>query len=324
MAVEITIVGLGQIGASIGLALEERKSLLHRVGHDKNPGTAKDAQKKGAVDDVQYNLPASVRKANIVLLCLPVSEIRPTLEIIAKDLQDGTVVMDTAPVKEPVVQWMQELLPEGCHYVGLTPAINPKYLFTSELGNDTIQKDLFKNSVITLSILPDTTEETLKLASDLIRLLGATPLFGDIIETDGLMSSTHLIPQLMAVALLNATVDRPGWHDARKLASGPFARLTSTVSKPDGFEALSEATLLNQKNVTRNLDDLIRALSDLRQDVDRGNRESLATRIEQAIAGRERWLKERFSADWSETTKPDFSEFPSIWERMFGIARKRK
>jgi len=324
MTVQITIVGLGQIGASAGLALAEHKSLLHRVGHDKEPEVAKKAQKMDAVDDIKFNLPSAVREAKIVLLSLPAHEMRATLEAIALDLPEGAVVMDTAPVKEAVAKWAQEILPEGRHYIGLAPAINPLYLHRTELGIEAADADLFKNGLISLNALPGTPGEAVKLASDLIHLLGATPLYGDIVETDGLMTSTHLIPQLLAVALLNAIVDQPGWNDARKLAGRPFATLTSAVVDQDGFEALTEAALLNQKNVTRVLDVLIGVLSGLRHDIAEGDREGVSDRIEQALAGRQRWLVERLSAEWSEGEKPDLSELPSVWERMLGSRKKRK
>ena len=62
------------------LALGERREDMKRVGHDISPEIAKRAQKMGALDDVKHNLPAAVRDANIVLLSLPVNEIRATLE----------------------------------------------------------------------------------------------------------------------------------------------------------------------------------------------------------------------------------------------------
>ena len=324
MTVQITIVGLGQIGASAGLALAEHKSLLHRVGHDKEPEAAKKAQKMGAVDDIKFNLPSAVREAKIVLLSLPAHEMRATLEIIAPDLPEGAVVMDTAPVKEAVATWAQEILPEGRYYVGLAPAVNPLYLHHSETGVDAATADLFKNGLISLNARPGVPEEAVKLASDLIHLLGATPVYGDMFETDGLMTSTHLVPQLMAVALLNAIVDQPGWNDARKLAGRPFAALTSAAAHQDGFEALTEAALLNQNNITRVLDTVIGVLGDLRQDIADGDRNGVSGRIEQALAGRQRWMVERLSAEWSEVEKPDLSELPSVWERMFGSRKKRK
>ena len=109
MSVQITIIGLGQVGSSIGLALAEQKS-IKRVGHDKDYGRARAAHKAGAVDETNVNLPSSVSNANIVLLCLPLSEIRETLKYIARDLQEGTVILDTAPAKATVAAWVNELV----------------------------------------------------------------------------------------------------------------------------------------------------------------------------------------------------------------------
>ncbi len=325
MTVQITIVGLGQIGASAGMALEQHKTILHRVGHDKSPETAKTAQSVGAVDDVKYNLPAAVREAKIVLLSLPLNEIRETLDVIAQDLPEGAVVMDTAPVKGAVAAWMQEKLPEGRYYVGLSPAINPEYLHRNELGVESATADFFQNGLISLNALPGTPEEAVKLATDLIHLLGATPLYGDMLETDGLMTSTHLVPQLMAAALLNAVVDQPGWSDARKLAGRPFAALTSALAYQDEIASLREAAVLNSENVARVLDVVIGSLQGLRNDIAEGKREDVTERLELALEGRRRWLAERMKANWPEGERPDMSKLPSIRERLLGsLGNSRK
>src|SRR5215211_8876438 len=112
MSVQITIVGLGQIGSSIGLALKAHEVNVHRVGHDKDPQAAKEALRLGAVDDVKYNLPASIREARIVILAVPLAEVRETLRVIAADLQEGTLVLDTAPAKATIAAWVKEILPQ--------------------------------------------------------------------------------------------------------------------------------------------------------------------------------------------------------------------
>ena len=134
MTIQITIIGLGQIGASLGLALAARKETIERVGHDREPGFAKQALKLGAVDRVEYNLPRAVEKADVVLLTMPHDQVRETLEIIAADLKEGCVVLDTAPVKGAVALSAGQLIPEGRHYVGLVPVINPKYLHETAAG----------------------------------------------------------------------------------------------------------------------------------------------------------------------------------------------
>lgn len=325
MTVQITLVGLGQIGASVGLALGTRRSDIRRVGHDKSFETAKKARKKGAVDDVKYNLPAAVRKANIVLLSLPMNEIRATLEVIAPDLPDGAVVMGIAPLQAPVAVWAQEILPEGRYYVGLVPAINPMYLHRIELGVDAAEEDLFDGCVVIPASLPGVPEAAVKLAVDLIEMLGAVPLFADISETDGLMTSAHIMPQLVAAAVLNAVIDQPGWKEARKLAGRPFAALASALAYQDEIKSLGEAATLNRENVARVLDMVIGSLQSLRDDIANGNREDVFERLETALDGHHRWFGERLRSNWSyanKVKKQDTPQIPSFWERLLGF-RKR-
>ena len=95
MTIQLTIIGLGQIGASIGLALAEKGELLQRVGHDRERRIANYAEKIGAVDRIENNLPRAVQNADLVVLSLPVDQIRETMEFIAEVLQEDCVVMDT-------------------------------------------------------------------------------------------------------------------------------------------------------------------------------------------------------------------------------------
>ncbi len=324
MSVQVTIVGLGQVGASVGMALGKHRAMLYRVGHDKEPQTAKAAEKKGAVDEVKFNLPASVRGAKIVVLGLPVGEIRSVLEVIAPDLPEGAVVMDTSPVKKPLAGWAKDLLLPGRYYVGLVPAINPLYLNRIESGVEAAQADLFHKGVVMLDAPPNTPEEAVRLAADLVRLLGATPVYADLDETDGLMAKMHLLPQLVAAALLNAVVDQPGWSDARKLAGRPFSALATALAYQDEVKSLAEATALNRENTARALDLVIGSLQGLRNDVMEGNRENVSERLELALEGHSRWLAERAKADWLEVEKPDLSAIPGIWERLLGSRENLK
>ena len=133
MSVQITIIGLGQVGTSIGLALAGQKN-IKRVGHDKDYQTARQAQKAGAVDEIMVNLPASVSGANVIIMSIPLSEVRETLGHIAQDLQEGTVILDTAPAKATVATWFNELMPQGRFYVGLVPAAGASHLHGIDLG----------------------------------------------------------------------------------------------------------------------------------------------------------------------------------------------
>lgn len=326
--INITIVGLGQIGASIGLALAEHSEMFNRVGHDLELGIARRAKKMGAVDRVAINLPSSVRKADIVLLCLPMDQIRETIELIAEDLREDAVVMDTGPVKEVVSAWAGEFFPEKRHYVGLTPVINPAYLHGLDSGIEAAHSDLFRDGLIAIVAPARAPSEAIKLAADLTRLLGANPFFADPMEIDSLMAATHTIPQLLSAALLNATIDRPGWREARKIAGRAYAEVTSPSAYFSEPKSLGKSSLFNRENVIRMVDGVIAELQTLRSDIEDEDDSSLETRLVRARNGRELWWRQRQAADWATeemsaamSTAPTGSE---VFGRLLGIRRKKK
>lgn len=321
MTVQITVVGLGQIGSSIGLALKARDLGLRIVGHDKDPQAAKEAQRIGAVDDVKYNLPASIRDAKIVILALPFAAIRETFATIAPDLQDGTLVLDTAPSKATVAAWAKELLPQGRYYIGLTPAINPEYLHGTEFGVKAARADLFDKGLVVVNAPTGTPGNVFNLVMELVGLFGAMPLLMDTAEADGIFAAIHMLPQLAASALLDTTADKPGWHEARKLAGRPYASVTSGVAYHDDVLSLRDSVLANRENVVRLLNNYITSLIHLRDEIDDQDSDALSERLESALRGRIRWFDERHAAEWlsREGQKIDAPSFGDrVNQMLFG------
>ena len=326
MPVQVTILGLGQIGGSIGLALAEHKNLVYRVGHDREISISRKAEQMGAIDKVEINIPNAVEKADFVVLSLPVDQIQEMLSIIAPFLKENAVVMDTAPVKEPVIRWAKAVFPEMRHYVGLTPIINPKYLQDHDTGITAARGDLFQNGVIAIVTPPGIPSEAIKLATDLTTLLRAEHLFYDPVELDSLMAATHILPQLMGAALLNITVDQPGWRDGRKLAGRAYAEVTGPGVLPSQAGALTSAALLSQEHVVRVINNLVSMLIYMRDDIQAGDAKELAERLGRATDGRARWWKERQTANWStaETAPPvGMPTSRDMWGRMFGFRRPK-
>ncbi|MDD2922009.1 MAG: prephenate dehydrogenase/arogenate dehydrogenase family protein [Anaerolineales bacterium] len=323
MPVQITIIGLGQIGASMGLALAAHKDSILRVGHDKKIEVEREALQKGVVDKAAHHLPSAVADARLAVLAIPVSQIRETLEVIAPDMKDGTIILDTSPVKAQVAKWVKEILP-NCYYVGLAIALNPELLHEFSFGLESARADLFTNGVCLVGADYGTPEEAATLAVDFARLLGAQPILADIFEADGLVTTTHLLPQIVSAALLNATVDQPGWLEARKVASRPYATITSGLSYHDELDSLRASAFQNRAGVVHALDVMIAALRGFRDDLDKEDDDGVAARLEAALAGRQRWLGERLAADWNPITKTEAANLPSFFDRLFGSAIMKK
>ncbi len=323
MATQITIVGLGQIGASVGLALQKQGGQFQRVGHDREPGQANKAQKMGAVDKVAFNLPSVVKDADIVFLALPLSEVRDMLALIAPDLKEGAVVLDSSPVRAAANAWAQELLPAGRYFVGFTPMLNPLFLYEFSGGTDSAHADLFDHGMVAITAPPRTASAAVKLATDLAELVGAKPLFADVAEVDSYMAATHLLPQLLAASLANATVNRAGWQEGRKFAGRAYTQVSGGITAMDTPTALAAAALLNYENITRVLDGLIAEIEGIKQDVLQAARGDLEKRLEQARKGRAQWWAERAAANWEGgmLPEPDYSQARNLRNILVGRQR---
>ncbi len=327
MTVKITIIGTGQIGASIGLALGAQKDLFLRIGHDKDLKIANRAKTLGAVDQVEINLYSAIEDAAIVVLALPLDQIQETLQLIAQDLKEDVVIMDTAPVKAEVFKWVKELLPPQRYYVGLVPVINPAYLVSPGSGVEAARADLIKDGLIAILAPQDVPSEAIKLATDFSHLLGAEHMFIDPLELDSMMSAVHILPQLIAAALLNTTVDQPGWQDTRKLTGRPYAGVTSALGQSGEVSSLSSQAISTQEHLLRQLDALMEYLVGLRQQLASGEVEKLQQDLERARLGHQKWLKERTAANWAVNEAAPIVELPTarqMFTRMFTFGGGRK
>lgn len=317
MPVQITIIGLGQIGASLGLALAAHKDKVTTVGHDKDFSIERLAQKKGAVDKTNHNLPSSVENADLVLLAVPAHQVRETLGYIARDLKKDAVVVDMTPIKAEVAKWAQEILPAEVHYVGLVPSIAPDYLHETETGLDSAKADLFTKSIFLLSAPHGTPGAAIQLVSGFVGLTGGSVMITDFVESDGLMASAQLLPQWVSASLLNATISQPGWQETRKVASRAYFSATSALTDQDDAESLRVLTLQDRENVIHRLNAMITALVGVRDDIEDGNEDALKDRLKAAQDGRQNWLNERFTANWMEMKREPVKKI-SIKERLFG------
>lgn len=324
--IQLTIIGMGQIGTSLGLALAKHKDLVKRIGHDKNPEVARQAEKLGALDKVEINLHQAVRGADLVILALPMDQMRETMAAIAIDLKEGAVVMDTGPVKAAVAAWAGEMIPNGRFYIGLTPVINPDYLHTPEAGIESARADLFQGGVMAVCAPPRANSEAIKLAADLTRLLGAAPFFADMMEMDGLMAATHLLPQLMAAALLNSTLEQPGWREARKVTGRAYAKAVAPLVQLNQPDTLATEAMLNRDNVLRMLDGTLAALQAIRDDLNAQDQNALEQRLTRAHQGGENWWQQRRAGDWITSEGLPAIETPSaadILGRMLGFGGRK-
>lgn len=315
MSKQISIIGLNQIGASIGLGLAAQDKEYYRVGYDRDVKTGPQAVHSGAIEKSFFNLPSAVEKADIIALSVPMDEIKAALSVIGPAMQKGAVIIDTSPLKKSVEEWAVEMVPQGCSFVSISPTLNPE----SFLDN-TPSADLFKNSLIVITAPKGTGEDIIEMVIGLADTLGAKTMFSDPVENDGLIAAVKTLPELVAASLVHATADLPGWLESRKLAGAAFANGSAPLQSMSGTESPCDDILYNQANTLRVIDNLISSLNDLRDHIADGRQKELNEFIISARDIRNSWIIQRQSADWEKSGEK--VQPPDFMSRLFGSRGK--
>lgn len=279
----ITIIGLGLIGGSIGLALHREKTNFEIIGHDREHSVAGRARKMGAVDKTHWNLISACEGADLVIIATPVMAIKEIFEAIAPYLKPGCVVTDTASTKRQVLEWAEEILPEAVSFVGGDPMVGK-----GETGIEAADPDLFVDSIYCLTPPPNAAPEAVKLVTDLVYLLGADPYFLDAAEHDGLVAGISHLPFILSTTLVGTTTQSASWREMRKLASYTFRNATHFASHDPA--TYRDICLTNRQSIMRWIDACLENLRRLREIIAAEDKDKLGQVFEEAFKAREGWL----------------------------------
>lgn len=300
--ISVAILGFGRVGASVALALRRynAKGGAHSfqlAGYDSRPSVAKKVSSQKLVDDLANKAYSAVSGRDIVVIAMPYSEVKATYEIIGQDLRPGAVVLDASPIKQPSMEWARKYLPESAHLVGVTPVINPKYLFEGVDDLDYAHEDLFDKGSMLLMPAPSAIKDAVELAVDFSSLLGATPYFVDPAEHDGLAGATEGLPAILGTAAFYMFQRSPGWADGQRMINPSFGALTHTLfdQHPDD---LRDLLLENRPNTLRALDEFMTTLHSIRAALAENDSDAVEAALVDASARYEGWLNKRHSGRW--------------------------
>lgn len=309
MKPRLTIIGLGRIGTSIGLALKKTGAELEIVGHDKNRDAVSAAQKLGAVDRSEWNLYNSVEGAGLIVLSMPLAGVLENINLLRNDVPPGVIVTDTASVKAPVLDAAKAFDPR-VHYIGGDPVFRPTPDGT--LGSAGASADLFQNAVYCLTPTPKSDPDAVQVLSGYISMLGAKPLFLDPEEHDGLAAGAQHLATATQALLLKTVTASSGWRELNKFAGLDFYQATELAT----HEAASAAQVLiaQREPLALWLDQYVQSLRDLKNLLARNDAAALEKWLKTAQVEREQWLYDKVGNTAQAT---DYSEVRSGAARLF-------
>lgn len=327
----ITIIGLGLTGSSMGLGLQREAGNFEIVGHDKLPEVAQEARKSGAVHRTEWNLFKACAGAELIVLAVPLHELEELLPLLAEEVQPGTLVFAIGGLLQPAIESGARYLPDGVHFVAghaVIPGVG---------AAPSARADLFEKAVFALTAGVKTDPAALQLASDFVERVGATPLFVDAYEHDGVIAGVEQLPMLLAAALMRLSAKGAGWREARRLAGRHFAGATDMGSDAEAIfaalQANKESVLMKLRGLQQELaewQELLEAVEPAQNRPNEKGKEQAADEegatasrlmaaLQDAVQARQTWEAQVILKNWEEqpTTSTGIGESSGFLRQMF-------
>ncbi|PQO45053.1 prephenate dehydrogenase [Blastopirellula marina] len=220
---QATIVGVGLIGGSIGLAMRARGLAKSIVGVGRNEASLADALNVGAIDRAATDIADGVKEADLVIICSPVDKIVHLVQEVDRHCPSGTIVTDAGSTKEAITTALQDGL-TNARFVGGHPLAGG-----AKAGPKHADACLYVGRTVVLTPTEQTDQAAAAAVEDLWTALGATVVCMQPHEHDEALAFTSHLPHWAAAAVAATTPEQwlpltaTGWYDTTRIAAGDAA-----------------------------------------------------------------------------------------------------
>ncbi|MCL2647506.1 MAG: prephenate dehydrogenase [Phycisphaerales bacterium] len=279
----VTIVGVGLLGASLGLALKDRSLTKHIVGVGRKSSPSLDvALTRKAIDSSACDVATGAKGSDLVILCTPIRQFCNTLRDLAPVLLPDAIITDVGSTKVEVMQWAAKQFPlekkgggESPIFIGSHPMAG-----SEKRGPEHARHDLYEGSLCLLCTPDDLrqnlgggestgTTRTLAAFEKIQRLwrhLGMRTLWLPAKEHDRWVATISHLPHAVAFSLVNAAGREPQMLQA---VAGGFIDTTRVASSD--IDMWVDIFLTNRDAVTQAIDTFSADMTTLRQAIADGD-----------------------------------------------------
>lgn len=262
----VTIVGVGLLGGSLGLALKDRGMASTIRGVGRRQSSLDKALEVGAVDSTSLDVTEAAADADLVVLCTPAALVPGMLDGILPACSPKAVVTDVASTKTQICAHAAETWPRPLRFVGSHPMAG-----SEKSGPEHARADLYTNTLTLMQPCADPLDpEAHRAVVDLWRGVGADVFEIDPAPHDAVISRTSHVPHIVAAAIATLAARQgdvsrfvgQGFRDVTRIAAG----------RP---EVWRDICMTNRDAVVQGLDELLANLESVRRAVAEGRGDEL-------------------------------------------------
>ncbi len=219
------VVGVGLIGASLALAIRERKLAGEIVGVDRDADVLARAKEIGVIDESETDLVKGVKGAGLIVLSTPVGAIAKVAGALAAAADDGALIIDVGSVKGVVAE-AAKAMPDRLYFVPSHPVAG-----TEQSGPEAGFASLFQDRWCILTPLEREDaayKAAVERAAALWAGVGAQVEIMGAAHHDLALAVTSHLPHLIAFTLVGAAddVESVAAGEVIKYSAGGFRDFT--------------------------------------------------------------------------------------------------
>lgn len=281
----VTLVGVGLLGGSLGLALKRRRLAETIVGYVRRQSSVGECTRAGAVDLATRDLGKAITDAELIILCTPIAQMRPLVEQILPWLRPGAIITDVGSVKGSVVRDLEPLAAKaGAYFVGSHPMAGAE-----KTGVAAARADLFAEAVCVVTPTAYSNRTAVRSVEQLWRSVGARVMRLSPDAHDELVSRSSHLPHIIAAQLANSVLDQAYPKQQAMLCANGFRDTTRIASGSP--EMWRDIALANRQNLLRALEAFTGDLGRFKRALKTANAREIAMFFESAKRRRDRWSR---------------------------------
>jgi prephenate dehydrogenase len=270
----ITIVGLGLMGSSIALALNEIGFCKHIIGVDSNAKHCKEAEKLNIVNEIK-TLNQSILISDVIIVATPVAASINIISEVLDIISEHQTVIDLGSTKNDLcVRFKDHLKREN--YVAAHPIAG-----TENSGPKAAISDLYKNKKVVVCEKNKSSDKALSVALEMFNKIGMSTVFMTPEEHDKHLAYishlSHISSFALGLTVLDLEKDEKNIFNLAGSGFSSTARLAK--SSPEMWNSIISQ---NKENVLPALDAYIHHLNGFRQDIINNNEKGLTSKMLEA------------------------------------------
>jgi len=293
---KISLVGVGLLGGSLGLAIKQRRLAARVEGYVRRDARVAECEKLGVVDQAGVHLDKVVEGADLVVLCTPIAQMRGLVECLLPHLKCGALVTDVGSVKGSVVRELEPLIAgAGAEFIGSHPMAGAE-----KTGVSAARPDLFEKAIC---VLTPTTRSRPELVQRLDRFwssVGAIPLKMAAELHDELVSRSSHLPHVLAAGLASYVLNPVHPKEQASLCANGFRDTTRIASGSP--EMWRDICLANRENLSRVLGVFAGDLQEFRRMLDHQDAKAIEEVFGKAKQRRDAWRAQSASSSPESAT----------------------